>query len=66
MVIGLWLLDTLAPQLAAAILGIVLFAYCVFALARPDLRLPEPLEKPLAPVVGVSTGVLNGLTGSQV
>ncbi len=64
--VGLWLLDILDPRLAAAILGGVLFAYCLFALARPDLRLPQPLEKPLAPIVGVSTGVLNGLTGSQV
>ncbi|MEM8971536.1 MAG: sulfite exporter TauE/SafE family protein, partial [Pseudomonadota bacterium] len=47
-------------------LGVVLVAYCLFALANPNLRLAANLEKPLAPIIGFTTGILNGLTGSQV
>ena len=65
-VLGLWLLDSVDGKLAAAVLGLVLVAYCLFALANPHLRLPTNLEKPLAPLVGFSTGIFNGLTGSQV
>lgn len=65
-VIGLWLLNSVDARSAAAVLGIVLVAYCIFALANPHLRLPAGLEKPLAPFVGFATGILNGLTGSQV
>ena len=65
-VIGLWLLDSIDAKLAAAVLGLVLVTYCIFALANPHLRLPTGLEKPLAPFVGFATGILNGMTGSQV
>lgn len=65
-VIGLWLLSSVDAKLAAAVLGIVLVAYCIFALANPNLTLPPKFEKPLAPLVGFTNGILNGLTGSQV
>lgn len=65
-VLGLWLLDSLDGKLAAAVLGLVLVAYCLFALANPHLKLPSNLEKPLAPFIGFTTGIFNGLTGSQV
>lgn len=64
--IGLWLLATIDVGIAAAALGCVLVGYCIFALYKPDIRLPTRLERPLAPVVGLSTGIVNGLTGSQV
>ena len=65
-VIGLWLLNNVDSRLSAAVLGGVLVLYCVFALMNPRLVLPPSLEKPLAPLAGFSTGILNGLTGSQV
>ena len=65
-ILGLWLLNSIDGKLAAAVLGLVLVAYCIFALANPHLKLPSTLEKPLAPLVGFTTGIFNGLTGSQV
>ncbi len=65
-VIGLYLLVWVDKTIAAAVLGVVLILYCAWAYAKPGAVLPNRLEKPLAPVVGLSTGVINGLTGSQV
>lgn len=65
-VLGLWLLGSVDGALAGAVLGAVLVGYCAFAYAKPDLRLPAHLERPLAPVSGFLTGILNGITGSQV
>jgi uncharacterized membrane protein YfcA len=65
-VVGLWLLARVDPALAAAVLGAVLIAYCLFALGNSDARLVDHLEKPLMPPTGFVTGALNGLTGSQV
>jgi uncharacterized membrane protein YfcA len=64
--VGLALLAWLDQRYAAAVLGVVLFGYAVFALRTPDLHLPARLERPLAPVVGFLNGTVNGLTGSQV
>lgn len=63
---GLALLVWIDQELAAAVLGLVLILYSLFALARPELSLPPRLEKPLGPLVGLLTGTVNGLTGSQV
>ena len=41
-------------------------AWCAFSFANPDVRLPERLERPLAPISGFLTGLFNGITGSQV
>ena len=65
-VIGLSLLVWIDKAIAAAVLGVVLILYCVWAYAKPGATLPSRLEKPLGPLVGFSTGVINGLTGSQV
>lgn len=64
--LGLWLLGHIDPQTGAAILGIVLIGYSVFALTRPHVVLPPGLERPLAPATGFLTGLVNGMTGSQV
>ncbi len=64
--VGLWLLGTSGREVPGAVLGVVLIGYAGFALWRPDLRLAPRLERPLAPVAGFATGVVNGLTGSQV
>ncbi|MCR9148255.1 MAG: sulfite exporter TauE/SafE family protein [Rhodobacteraceae bacterium] len=66
LVLGLWTLDRVDGAWAAAVLGAVLLLWCIFALAKPDLRLADRWERPLGPVSGFLTGVLNGVTGSQV
>ncbi|MEC9367304.1 MAG: sulfite exporter TauE/SafE family protein [Pseudomonadota bacterium] len=63
---GLYLLVVIDARVATAALGLVLIAYCLFALGRPDWRLRPALERPLAAPVGFLTAVVNGLTGSQV
>lgn len=64
--IGIYLLSVVETRFASAVLGAVLFVYGVFALRTPDMSLPRHLEKPLAPVAGLTTGIVNGLTGSQL
>lgn len=64
--VGLWILSSIDGVLAGAVLGAILLVWCAFSVATPDLRLPPHLERPLAPVSGVLTGLVNGVTGSQV
>ncbi len=66
LLLGLWLLDSVPGEIAAGILGIVLIGYCAFAFANPDLRLASRLERPVGGISGLLTGMVNGLTGSQV
>lgn len=66
LVFGLWILSRIDGAQAGAILGIMLILWCAFSFVTPELRLPQRLERPLAPVSGVLTGVINGVTGSQV
>ncbi|MGB0631670.1 MAG: sulfite exporter TauE/SafE family protein [Alphaproteobacteria bacterium] len=65
-VIGLTLLTWLETRIAGGVLGAVLVIYGVFAVKTPDLTLPPRLEKPLGPPTGLATGIINGLTGSQL
>ena len=64
--IGLWSLSQINGTLAGAALGVMLLLWCAFSFAQPELRLPAQLERPLAPVSGFLTGIVNGMTGSQV
>lgn len=64
--LGLWFLGAVDGPVAGLSLGIVLIVYCIFAYANPDLRLPRHLERPLQPISGLLTGMVNGATGSQV
>lgn len=64
--LGLYLLAVIDARIATAALGVVLIAYCLFALASPNWRLPAGMEGPLKIPVGFSTAIVNGLTGSQV
>lgn len=64
--IGVAVLAAAEASVAGAVLGLALLAYAGFVWNRPELRLPSRLERPLGPVVGLTTGVINGLTGSQV
>lgn len=64
--LGLWTLARIDGVQAGAVLGVTLLAWCAFSLAKPDLRLPARWERPLAPASGFVTGLINGITGSQV
>lgn len=64
--LGLMALARVDGAVAGAALGVALLSYVAFAFAQPHWRLPGRLERPLNPAIGLSTGVVNGLTGSQV
>ena len=64
--LGLWTLSRIDGVQAGAVLGVMLLLWCAFSFAKPDLGLPADWARPLAPVVGFVTGVINGVTGSQV
>ena len=64
--LGLLTLSYIDGVQAGAIFGVTLLLWCGFSFAKPDLRLPNGWERPLAPVSGFVTGALNGMTGSQV
>ncbi|MEP0562923.1 MAG: sulfite exporter TauE/SafE family protein, partial [Paracoccaceae bacterium] len=66
LVLGLWVLSAIDGVLAGGVLGLLLLLWCVFTLVNPSVRLPTYLERPLGPVSGFLTGLLNGVTGSQV
>lgn len=63
---GLGVLDRIDGLAAAAVLGGVLCVYSLYGLTAPGLRLPDAWERPLAAPTGFLTGMLNGLTGTQV
>lgn len=63
---GAALLGRVAGDTAGAALGCALIAWIAFAAAKPHWRLPPAMERPAAPAVGLLTGTINGLTGSQV
>ncbi|MFK7944475.1 MAG: sulfite exporter TauE/SafE family protein [Paracoccaceae bacterium] len=66
LLVGLWLLDSVNGGAAGAVLGLVLLLFVAFSWSRPDMRLPATWERPLQPVSGALTGLVNGVTGSQV
>ncbi|HAD37708.1 MAG TPA: sulfite exporter TauE/SafE family protein [Gammaproteobacteria bacterium] len=64
--IGLALLMWLDPTISSAILGLVLIIYGVITITQPAFRLPTALARRLEIPVGFTTGLVNGVTGSQV
>ena len=66
LVLGLWILAYVDGRLAGAILGVMMLVWCAFSFAKPELSLGAHLERPLAPITGLITGTINGITGSQV
>ena len=57
------MLAVVLPVILSAILGVVLIIYSIFALIRPNFKLTTQLERPLAPLTGFTTGVINGTSG---
>ncbi|MEL6618111.1 MAG: sulfite exporter TauE/SafE family protein [Pseudomonadota bacterium] len=66
LILGLWALSRIDGAQAGGVLGAMLLLWCVFTLARPELRLAPRWERPLGPLSGFLTGTINGVTGSQV
>ena len=67
--LGLWLLGSVESAVARICLGVVLLGYGLWGLwARPqsELTLPAGPAQVLAAPAGFATGIVNGLTGSQV
>jgi uncharacterized membrane protein YfcA len=66
LILGLWCLSGIDGSSAKIVFGLVLLIWCGFSFLTPNLRLPNHLEGGIAPISGICTGFLNGLTGSQV
>ena len=66
LLIGLSILVSINVNKAKIVLGLVLILYSLIALVNRPLTLSTKLEKWLKAPVGLSTGFINGLTGSQV
>jgi len=64
--VGLALLGSAEDRTAAGALGVVLAVYAGFALTGPPLALPARWERPAAMPAGLLTGLVNGVTGSQI
>ena len=64
--VGLWTLSVIDGVQAGAVLGTMLLLWCAFSFAKPELHVAARWERPLAPISGLLTGIINGTTGSQV
>ncbi len=62
-VAGTWLLASLPADVLGVTLAIAVVAYIVLRLARPHWHISMAIAKPLAPVVGFLSGLLQGATG---
>lgn len=63
---GLAILAAIDANSAKAVLGIVLIAYSLWALTNRSLEISSKWERKLRTPVGLCTGFVNGITGSQV
>jgi uncharacterized membrane protein YfcA len=66
LILGLYLLKSVDSDFPRALLGTVLVAYGGWALTGANPTTSPLWEKRLTAPVGFATGVINGLTGSQV
>jgi uncharacterized membrane protein YfcA len=66
MAIGLQLLRQTDNTLSVSILAIVLIAYGCWGWANHTFRINDELIPKLNPLVGFTTGIVNGATGSQI
>jgi uncharacterized membrane protein YfcA len=66
LLIGLTILVSIDVEIAKALLGLVLIAYALWALKNRIFILSGAWERRLKVPAGFCTGLVNGLTGSQV
>jgi uncharacterized membrane protein YfcA len=66
MVIGLQLLRQTDNTLSVSILAIVLIIYGCWGWANHKFRIDDKLIPKLNPIIGFTTGIVNGATGSQI
>jgi uncharacterized membrane protein YfcA len=64
--VGLYLLIWIAQSLAVRTLGLVIIAYAIFTLFKPQMLMSRASEQLLQVPTGFANGILTGLTGSQV
>jgi uncharacterized membrane protein YfcA len=64
--VGVYLLVWIAQALAVKTLGLIIIAYAVMTLVRPQVLISKFAERSLQVPTGFANGVLTGLTGSQV
>jgi uncharacterized membrane protein YfcA len=64
--LGVGVLAKANADVLAGLLGLVLAGYAILGLIRLDPPSPGRLEPGLSPLVGVVSGLLNGMTGSFV
>lgn len=65
-VVGVAFLTSVDQRLSIGVLGTVIVAYAAMSLLQPNLTLRQPWDRILNAPVGFATGLLTGLTGSQV
>lgn len=60
---GSWLLTSANTEYASIGLGCALILYALYSLCAKPLPVPGRLERSLSPVIGLTTGAINGGTG---
>ncbi len=60
---GSWLLTSANTKYASLGLGFALIIYSIYGLWAKPLSVPARLERSLSPVIGLTTGIINGGTG---
>jgi len=63
---GVLILSMVGNYAAKLVLGIVSIAYSLLLLLRVEISIPEDKENILSVPIGLTNGLLNGLTGTQV
>lgn len=66
LLVGLAILVSINADAAKAILGLVLIIYALWAMTNMTFFLPTKWERRLRVPTGFMTGIVNGMTGSQV
>lgn len=61
--VGVWLLTATDPRSLRLAIGVVLIAYSLYALFRPQLKLAAAVPPAADAAVGFANGLLGGLTG---
>ncbi|MCP3926211.1 MAG: sulfite exporter TauE/SafE family protein [Desulfobacterales bacterium] len=66
LLLGIWILGTTQNQSPKVILGTVMLIYGIWALKNKLLQLSKSKERRLMAPIGLLSGLVNGVTGSQI